>query len=162
MIKPTTLLIGEKANELLKKLAEENGLASRFFYTKLIVREARAEATTLTADKLKERLKLIDEVNDELVEIINNPPKEMLADWDYSTNPKSIYMRVWDAHRRLAKKGCSEEEIHSYCLERYGLDYPIKATPTKSPKRNPEWVGGGASAEKIKKAKEASRKIEVQ
>lgn len=162
MIKPTTLLIGEKANELLKKLAEENGLASRFFYTKLIVREARAEATTLTADKLKERLKLIDEVNDELVEIINNPPKEMLADWDYSTNPKSIYMRVWDAHRRLAKKGYSEEEIHSYCLERYGLDYPIKATPTKSPKRNPEWVGGGASAEKIKKAKEASRKIEVQ
>ena len=162
MIKPTTIMIGEKANELLKKLAEENGLASRYFYTKLIIREARAEATTLTAEKLKERLALIDEVNDELVDIINNPPQEMVADWDYSTNPRSIYMRVWDAHKRLAKKGLSDEEIHDYCIKRYGLDYPIKETPSKSPKKNPDWVGGGVKAEKIKQAQSVSKKIRVE
>lgn len=162
MLKPTTLYLGEKANRLLKELANENGLASRFFFTKIIIREARAEATTLTADKLKERLQLIDEVNDELVDLINNPPKTMLADKDFSTNPKSIYAKVWDAHRRLARRGMSKEEIHDYCLTRYGIDYDIKDTPTKSPKRNPDWVGGGAVASKIKEAKETSRKIEVQ
>ena len=75
MLKPTTLYLGEKANQLLKELAEENSMASKFFFTKIIIREARAEATGLTADKLKARLKLIDEVNDELVDLINNPPK---------------------------------------------------------------------------------------
>lgn len=161
MLKPTTLMLGEKANKLLKQMSAENGMASKYFFTKVIVREARAEATTLTADKLRERLKLIDEVEDELVDIINNPPKELVADWDYSMNPRAIYMRVWSAHRRLAKKGWSAEDIHAYCVEHYGRDYNIKSTPTKTPKNNPEWVGGGASAQKIKEANEVSRKIEV-
>lgn len=158
MIKPTTVMLGDKANELLKKLAEENGMLSRYFFTKLIVREARAEATMLDADRLKARLQLIDEVESELVNIINNPPKEMIADWDYSMNPKSIYMRVWKAHKRLAERGWTDEQIHQYCLDRYGRDYPVKITPQKSPKTNPEWVGGGVKAEKIKNA----RKISVQ
>lgn len=161
MIKPTTVYLGDKANKLLKQLAEENGIGSKFFFTKLIIREARAEATTLTADKLKDRLRLIDDVNDELVDIINNPPKELVFDWDYSKNPKSIYMKVWAAHKRLAKRGWGAEEIHSYCIERYGMDINIKETPTKTPKRNPEWVGGGTKAQKIKKAKEASNRIEI-
>lgn len=156
MIQPTTLLLGEKANELLHELARENGLASKYFFTKLIVREARSEATMLTADKLAKRLKLIDEVEDELVGLINNPPKVLVADVEYSTNPKSIYAKVWDTHKRLAKKGKTPEEIHDYCIKRYGIDYDIKETPTKSPKRNPDWVGGGASAEKIKKARKIS------
>ena len=46
--------------------------------------------------------------------------------------------------------------------EEFNIDYDIKDTPTKSPKRNPDWVGGGAVANKIKEAKETSRKIEVQ
>lgn len=161
MLKPTTVMLGEKANELLKHLSDENGLASKFFFTKIIIREARAEATMLSSDKMKERLKLIDEVEDELVDIINNPPKELVSDWDYSSNPKSIYMRVWTAHKRLEKRGWSAENIHKYCLERYGRDYDIKSTPTKSPKKNPDWVGGGAVAQKIKDANEVSRKIEV-
>lgn len=161
MLKPTTLLIGEKANKLLKCLAMENSMASKYFYTKLIVREARAEATALTADRLKERLRLIDEVEDELVDIINNPPKEVIADWDYSSNPKSIYMKVWSAHKRLAQRGWSAEDIHNYCVDRYGMDYDIKDTPTKTPKNNKEWVGGGVVAQKIKKAKEVSKHIEV-
>lgn len=148
MLKPTTLMLGEKANELLKQLAGENGIASRYFFTKIIIREARAEASTLSGDRLKARLKLIDDVADELVDIINNPPKEAIADWDYSTDPKSIYMRVWAAHKRLAKKGLSEAEIHDYCLDHYGLDYEIKETPTKTPKNNPDWVGGGTNAKK--------------
>lgn len=162
MIQPTTLYLGEKANKLLKMLAEENQIASRYFFTKIIIREARAEATALTADKLKERLKLIDEVNDELVDLINNPPKYQLADRDYSTDPKRIYQRVWEAHRRLKAQGKSDADIHDYCITQYGLDFDINETPTKSPKRNPDWVGGGKVAEKIKKAKEASRKIEVE
>lgn len=162
MIKPTTTIIGEKANRLLKELSAENGLASKFFFTKIIIREARAEATALTGDKLKERLQLIDEVNDELVELINNPPKDQLADRDYSTNPKSIYMKIWATHKRLAEKGMTEGEIHDYCLDNYGMDFKIKTTPTKSPKRNPDWVGGGRVAQKIKNAKEVSKKIEVQ
>ena len=161
MIQPTTLMLGEKANKLLKELASENGMASRFFFTKIIIREARAEATTLTADKLKERLKLIDEVNDELVDIINNPPKEQVADRDFSTKPKSIYAKIWSAHKRLEKQGLGEAEIHDYCLTNYGMDFKIKETPTKSPKRNPNWVGGGVVAQKIKDAREISRKIKV-
>lgn len=161
MLKPTTLLLGEKANKLLKELASENGLASRYFFTKIIIREARAEATTLTADRLKKRLQLIDEVNDELVDLINNPPKVALADKDFSTVPKSIYTKIWSAHKRLAKKGMAEDDIHVYCMERYGMDFTIKATPTKTPKRNPDWVGGGAVAQKIKQAKKVSKKIEV-
>lgn len=159
MIKPTTLFIGDKAHKLMKELSAENGMASKYFFTKMLIREARSEATMLTADKLKARLKLIDEVNDELVELINNPPKAQLADRDFSTNPKSIYAKVWDAHRRLARKGLSAEEIHEYCLDRYGMDYDIKETPTKSPKRNPDWVGGGAAAEKIKTARKISVEI---
>lgn len=162
MIKPTTTIIGEKANRLLKELSAENGLASKFFFTKIIIREARAEATALAGDKLKERLQLIDEVNDELVDLINNPPKEQLADRDFSTNPKSIYMKIWATHKRLAEKGMTEGEIHDYCLDNYGMDFKIKTTPTKSPKRNPDWVGGGRVAQKIKNAKEVSKKIEVQ
>lgn len=161
MLKATTLLLGEKANRLLKELSAENGMASKFFYTKLLVREARAEATTLTAERLAERLKLINEVEDELVEIINNPPKDEVADWDYSTRPKSIYMKVWSAHKRLAERGLSAEEIHKYCIEKYGLDYDIKDTPQKTPKNNPEWVGGGAVAQKQKQANEVSKKIEI-
>ena len=161
-IKPTTLFLGKKANQLLKIMAEENGIASRFFFTKIIIREARAEATALSSDKMKERLNLINEVNDELVEIINDPPKEMLADRDYSTNPKSIYAKVWDAHKRLEQRGWSEEEIHDYCLTRYGMDFDISKTPSKNPKNNPDWVGGGTKAKEIKKAREESRKIKVQ
>lgn len=161
MLKPTTLYLGEKANQLLKELAEENNMSPKFFFTKIIIREARAEATGLTADKLKERLELIDEVNDELVDLINNPPKAQLAEREYSTEPKKIYAKIWEAHRRLKKQGYTEEAIHDYCLDMYGMDLKIKKTPTKSPKRNPDWVGGGPVAEKIKKAKETSRKIEV-
>ena len=161
MLKPTTLMLGEKANKLLKQLSADNGMASKYFFTKIIVREARAEATTLTADKLKARIQLIDEVEDELVDIINNPPKELVADWDYSMNPRAIYMRVWSAHRRLEKRGWSAEDIHAYCIEHYGRDYKIKSTPTKSPKNNPEWVGGGVVAQKTKDANKVSRKIEV-
>lgn len=162
MIKPTTLLLGEKANQLLKELAAENGLALRYFFTKIIIREARSEATTLTADRLAARLKLIDEVNDELVDLINNPPKEQMSDRLYSTEPKKMYAKIWVAHKRLAERGMSEKEIHDYCLSRYGMDYKIKPTPSKNPKKNPEWTGGGPVAEKIKKAKETSRKIEIE
>lgn len=161
MLKPTTLFLGEKAHKLLKELAQENEMASRFFFTKIIIREARAEAAGLTSDKLKARLQLIDEVNDELIELINNPPKEQLIDREFSTEPKKVYAKIWEAHRRLKARGQSEADIHDYCLERYGMDYNISETPTKSPKRNPDWVGGGVVAEKIKKAKDASRKIEV-
>lgn len=156
MIKPTTLFIGDKAHRLMKELAAENGMASKYFFTKMLIREAKSEATMLTADRLRERLKLIDEVNDELVELINNPPKTQLADRDFSKRPKSIYAKVWAAHKRLAKMGASEGEIHEYCLDRYGMDFDIMETPTKSPKKNPDWVGGGAVAEKIKKAKQIS------
>lgn len=162
MIKPTTLFLGDKANQLLKELAEENSMSPKFFFTKIIIREARSEATGLTADKLKARLQLIDEVNDELVDLINNPPKTQLAEREYSTEPKKIYAKIWEAHRRLEKQGYTDEAIHNYCLDMYGMDYKIKRTPTKSPKRNPDWVGGGKVAEKIKQAKETSRKIEVE
>lgn len=162
MIKPTTLFLGDKANQLLKELAEENSMSPKFFFTKIIIREARSEATGLTADKLKARLQLIDEVNDELVDLINNPPKAQLAEREYSTEPKKIYAKIWEAHRRLEKQGYTDEAIHNYCLDMYGMDYKIKRTPTKSPKRNPDWVGGGKVAEKIKQAQKVSRKIEVE
>lgn len=161
-LKPTTLFLGAKAYQLFSELANENQMARKFFLTKIIVREARAEATGLTADKLKARLQLIDEVNDELVDAINNPPKTQLADRDYSTDPKRIYQKIWEAHRRLRKRGMSEEYIHDYCLDMYGMDFKIKKTPTKNPKRNPDWVGGGPVAQKIKDAQEVSRKIEVE
>lgn len=161
-IQPTTIVLGTKANRLLKELAAENGMAPRFFFTKMIIREARSEATMLESDKLKERLALIDEVNDELVDLINHPPKEQLWERNTSLKPKSVYMKVWATHRRMKANGFSDEEIHSYCLDTYGIDFKIKSTPTKSPKRNPEWVGGGKVAAKIKEARENSRKIEVQ
>lgn len=161
-LKPTTLFLGAKAYQLFSELAKENQMARKFFLTKIIIREARAEATGLTADKLKARLQLIDEVNDELVDAINNPPKTQLADREYSTDPKRIYQKIWEAHRRLSARGMDEKAIHDYCLDMYGMDYNIKKTPTKNPKRNPDWVGGGPVAEKIKKAQETSKKIEVQ
>lgn len=159
MLKPTTLYLGEKAKQLLIELARENGMSPKYFFTKIILREARNEAASLSAEKLKRRLVLIDEVNDELMEFIKNPPKTEIDNREYSTNPKAIYMKVWKAHERLESKGWSAEEIHEYCLEMYGIDYPVKRTPTKSPKRNPDWVGGGAYAKKIKEAKEASKEL---
>lgn len=158
MIKPTTVLLGEKASQLFKELAVENGIAPKFFFEKLIIREARAEATTLTAEKLKERLKLIDEANDELVQMINDPPKCESLGIDYSTKPKTIYAKIWEAHRRLAEKGWGEEEIHDYCIKRYGMDIDIAKNPNTSPKKNPDWVGGGKVAAKIK----AARKVQVE
>ena len=149
-VAPTTQIIGAKANELLHQLAQENGIATRFFLSQMLIREARSEATMLDGERLKARLQLINEVNDELVDLINNPPKEAIIDWDYSTNPKSIYMRVWTAHKRLAEQGKSAEEIHRYCIDRYGIDYDIKDTPQKTPKANPTWAGGGKNARKIK------------
>lgn len=161
-LKPTTLFLGAKAHQLFSELANENQMARKFFLTKIIIREARAEATGLTADRLKARLQLIDEVNDELVDAINNPPKTQLADREYSTDPKRIYQKIWEAHRRLKKRGMDEKAIHDYCLDMYGMDFKIKKTPTKNPKRNPDWVGGGPVAQKIKEAQEVSRKIEVE
>lgn len=157
MLKPTTLYLGERAKQLLKELARENGMSTKYFFTKIILREARNEAASLSAEKLKRRLVLIDEVNDELMDYIKNPPKTQIDNREYSTNPRAVYMKVWKAHERLGIKGWSEEEIHDYCMEMYGIDYPVKRTPTKSPKRNPDWVGGGAYAKKIKEAKEASK-----
>lgn len=161
-LKPTTLYIGEKANQLLVELASENEMASRFFFTKIIIREARAEATALTADKLKKRLELIGAVNDELLDIINHPPKTLLADRDFSAAPKTVYTKIWTARKRLSERGWSEEEIHDYCLTRYGLDYKIKPQPQKNPKQNPSWVGGGKVAQKIKKAKAESKGLELE
>lgn len=160
-VKPTTQIIGAKANQLMHELAEENGIATKYFLSHIILREARAEATTLSGDRLKKRLQLISEANDELVDLINNPPQAVIVDWDYSTSPKSIYMRVWKAHKRLEAQGKDEKTIHDYCIKRYGIDFPVKASPQKSPKKNPDWVGGGAVSQKIKDAKEISRKIEV-
>lgn len=157
-LEPFSLPLGKKAVELLKQLAGENEMAAKYFYTKIIIREARSEAAGLTADRLKERLRLIDEANDELIELINNPPKNELQDREYSTNPKRIYQRLWEAHRRLKKRGVSEAAIHDYCLTRFGMDISPKKTPSKNPKLNPEWVGGGRVAAKIKQA----RKISVQ
>lgn len=162
MLKPTTILLGEKANKLLHEMAAENGIATRYFYTKLITREARTRATTLSGEKLKNRLRLIDEVEDELSSIINNPPKVAIYDRDYSLNPHSIYCKIWQAHKRLEKQGKTPEEIHQYCIDRYGMDQGIATMPQKDPRRNPDWTGGGPVAQKIKKAKEVSRKIEVQ
>ena len=162
MIQPTTLFLGEKASQLLKELAADNDMASRYFFTKIIIREAKAEAAALTSDRLEARLKLIDEVSDELADLISNPPQDQLNSYEYSTEPKKIYAKIWEAHRRLKRKGWGEAEIHDYCLTRYGMDIKIKKTPTKNPKQNPEWVGGGPVAGKIKKAKEVSRKIEVE
>lgn len=161
-LKPTTFFIGEKAQRLFKMMSAENKMGSRLFFTKLLIREARAEATALPADKLKERLALIEEVNDELIYLINNPPKTILADREYTHNPKRVYQKIWEAHRRLKGRGFSEKEIHEYCLDMYGLDIDPQKTPTKSPKRNPNWVGGGPVAQKIKQARENSKGIEVE
>lgn len=162
MLEPTTLYLGEKANKLLKELAAENEMASRFFFTKIIIREARNSVAGLRGDKLKERLQLIDEANDELVNIINNAPFYLESVTDENTNPRKIYARIWDTHKRLEKKGLSKLEIHDYCLARYGIDFDIKKTPTKNPKSNPDWVGGGTKAKEIKQARETSRKIEIE
>lgn len=160
MIQPTTLFLGAKASELYHKLAAENGVSRKYFFTQMIIREARSEATMLVADRLKERLALIDEVNNELVDLINNPPKEQLADREYSTKPKVIYAKIWEAHRRLKARGWDEERIHGYCLDRYGMDFKISKTPTKTPKRNPMWTGGGRVAAKLKEKRRL--KIEVE
>lgn len=159
-IEPTTIYIGHKAHQLFKELAGENGVASKYFFTQMLIREARAEATMLTADRLEKRLALIDEVNNEQVELINNPPKGQVFGYNYSTEPKKIYARIWAAHRRLSEKGWSDGKIHEYCLDRFGMDIKTEAMPQKSPKKNPNWVGGGKAAAKIKQAKEVSRKLE--
>lgn len=143
-IKPTTQIIGAKANQLLHELARENGVSTKYFVPFMLLREARSEATMLDGERLKKRLALIEDVQTELTLLINNPPREMLSDWDYSTKPKSIYMRVWQAHKRLEGRGASEEEIHKYCIDHYGIDFPVKQMPQRSPKANPEWAGGGA------------------
>lgn len=159
-VQPTTQILGAKASQLLKELATENGVKTRYFFTTLLIREARAEATMLTAEKLKNRLALIDEVVAEQVDLINDPPKCESLGIDYSTKPKTIYAKIWEAHRRLTEKGWGEEEIHDYCLKRYGMDIDITKNPNTSPKKNPNWVGGGKVAAKIKQAKEVSRKLE--
>lgn len=156
MLKPTTIFLGEKANQLLHELARENGLESRYFFTKLIIRDAQTEATALTADRLKERLELIRDVNDELTYIINNPPKSELADKDYSMEPRNIYRKIWIAKKRLAERGWSEEAIRAECLKRYGMDIDFTPTPKRNPKRNPNWTGGGRVAAKLKEAKRVS------
>ena len=161
-VKPTTQIIGVKANQLLHELAVENGVSAKFLIPYVLLREARTEATMLDGERLKKRLALIEEVQAELTDLINNPPKEAIFDWDYSTNPKSIYMRVWQTHKRMSQRGNTEEEIHDYCIQRYGIDFPIKETPQRSPKKNPDWAGGGVKAQKIKQARETSRRIEVQ
>lgn len=162
MIRPTTVLLGEKASQLFKELAAENGIAPKVFFTKIIIREARAEAAALSSDRLKERLQLIAEAEDEWVDCVNNPPKCESLGIDYSTKPKTIYAKIWDAHRRLTEKGWGDEQIHDYCLARYGMDIDITKNPNTSPKKNPNWVGGGKVAAKIKQAKEASRKLKVE
>lgn len=157
-VRPTTQILGAKASRLLKELAAENGMRTKYFFTALLIREARAEATMLTAEKLKNRLALIDEVVAEQVDLINNPPKGQVFDYNYSTEPKKIYARIWAAHRRLSEKGWSDGKIHEYCLDRFGMDIKTEAMPQKSPKKNPNWVGGGKVAAKIK----AARKVQVE
>lgn len=125
MLKPTTIFLGEKAAHLLKLLAQENGMAYEHFFTKLILREARAEASMLSLDKLEERLKLIDEVADEQAYIVGNPTIEK-ATHHPTTNPKSVYYKVWVMRERLKRKGWVEEEIHKYCMRRYGYDIKVK------------------------------------
>lgn len=126
MLKPTTIFLGEKAAHLLHLMAGENGMAYEHFFTKLIIREARAEASMLSLDKLEERLKLIDEVADEQAYIVSNPTIEKATHKSPTTNPKSVYYKVWVMRERLKKKGWGEEEIHKYCMRRYGYDLKVK------------------------------------
>lgn len=137
-VNPITFFLGNNALKLYKKLAGENSIDPLFFLIKLLVREGRAEATTLTGDKLKERLELIDKVNDELVDLINNPPKGYLVK-TYVDTPRATYSRVWAARKRLASRGWSEEDIHNYCLSNYGVDYNFKKTPKKNPTQYENW-----------------------
>lgn len=139
MLKPTTILLGEKAAHLLKLLAQENGMAYEHFFTKMIIREARAEASMLSLDKLEERVKLIDEVADEQAYIVGNPTIEKTTHTPTS-NPKSIYYKVWVMRERLKKRGMSEEEIHKYCMKRYGYDLTIKKRIKVEDKSKPETI----------------------
>lgn len=121
------ILLGKKAQQLLNELARENDMLPKYYYTKILVREAKAEATMLPFEKLQARLQLIDEVNDELVDIINTAP--VIAD---DASPRQIYARVWAQRKRWRSMGFSEEEIHHLCLQRYGID----PQPKRMPQRN--------------------------
>lgn len=134
-LKQVKILLGVKGIELLEQLARENDMLPKYYYTKVLVRVAKAEASMLPHDKLQKRLQLIDEVNDELVDIINTAPA-----MTETATPRQLYSRIWAARKKWRSMGFSEEEIHHLCLERYGFDTQPKRQPQKN--NNPEGLGG--------------------
>lgn len=126
-LKQVKILLGVKGIELLEALARENDMLPKYYYTKLLVREAKAEASMLPYEKLQKRLQLIDEVNDELVDIINTAPA-----MTGNATPRTLYTRIWAARKKWRSMGFSEEEIHNLCLERYGYDPRPKRQPQKN------------------------------
>lgn len=134
-MKQIQIFMGEKGEQLLNELARENDMLPKYFYTKVLVREAKAEATMLPHEKLQKRLQLIDEVNDELVDIINTAPVVV-----EDATPRKVYARIWAQRKRWRSMGLSEEKIHNLCLQRYGFDPQPKRQPQKD--NNPEGKGG--------------------
>lgn len=129
------LTLGEKAYKLYQELAKDSNIGLQYMLTRILLREARATVASLPSDKLQERLELIDGVEDELSESMYRPPirhsNQQLA--EQSKDPRKNYQKIWEAHRRLRKRGLTEAEIHQYCIQHYGEDIKVAPTPSKRP-----------------------------
>lgn len=122
------LYLGDKARELLEAMAKEANIKPKYFLTKLLLYQARARAVVLTADKLQERLKLIEEVDDELTDYVN---RETWQPLNTLTDERAVYKKIWMMRKRLEQRGMTDKQIHDFCMRRYGRDFKIAKTPEK-------------------------------
>lgn len=129
-MKYITLFMDDNAWELYMALAKENDTIPQYFLPKLLLREARVEAASLPVDKLKDRLVLIDKVEEELHTLIR---AEKPVAWDNTlTSPRAIYSKIWAYRKYMRGKGYTEEQIHMLCLSKYGRDIDAKQMPQKN------------------------------
>lgn len=118
------ITVGEKAYELYCQIAGDSGVPVRYMLPKLLIREGEASAAALPANKLKERIALIEEVREEM-------SREMWAENREGT-PRQIYGRIWAFKKYLRSQGFSEEQIHYRTLAKYGTDIEMKRQPQKN------------------------------
>lgn len=120
------ITVGEKAYQLYCQIAGDAGVPVRYMLPKILIREGEASAAALPADRLKERIALIEEVREELSRLM------WTSEGKQAGTPRQMYTRIWAFKKYLRSQGWNEDQIHYKTLAKYGVDIEMKRQPQKN------------------------------
>lgn len=128
--------MGENTKKLYQEVAKDENINPEYLFHRMLVDRAEDGLAALPMDKMKDRVGLIQESNREKRTAVAKASRRVKVD-------RHSYQVIWQWKKRLKERGYTDQQIHNMCIEKYGIDYETKPTPSKNPRLNPKWKGGG-------------------